>query len=76
LKYSLILKNGRIIDPINNIDMIGDIGLIGKQIAETCPDLDSSRADKIIDVTDKWIIPGVIDPHIHLSSWIGGSRGF
>ena len=76
MKYSLLLTNGRIIDPHNNIDMIGDIGLIGKEIAEIGTDLDSSRAEKVIDVTDKWIIPGVIDPHVHVSSWIGGPRGF
>lgn len=75
MEYTLLLKNGRLIDSKNNIDMIGDIGLLGKQILETGVALDSSKAEKVIDVTGMWIIPGVIDPHVHVSSWIGGAPG-
>src|SRR6056297_2891324 len=75
MKYTLLLKNGRIIDPQNEIDMYGSIGIVGSEVAEVGTQLASSEAEKVIDVQGKWIIPGVIDPHMHVSSWIGNAPG-
>ena len=75
MKYTLVLTNGRIIDPANGIDAITDIGLVGSRVAKISKDLETSSAVKAIDVTGKWVIPGVIDPHVHVSSWIGGFPG-
>lgn len=74
-KYTLVLTNGRIIDPVNGIDIIGDIGLKGPRIVEAGKNLDISRSEKVVDVTGKWVVPGVIDPHVHVSSWLGGYPG-
>ncbi|MCB2183468.1 MAG: dihydroorotase [Desulfobulbaceae bacterium] len=64
----LLLKNGRIIDPANNIDQQGDILIINNQIARkgksgtlSCPD-----NGRIVDLNGKWIVPGLIDMHVHL----------
>jgi hypothetical protein len=76
MKYSLLLRNGRILDPVNGVDMVGDIGLDGATIAEVGNELPAADAGQIIDVRGKWIIPGVIDPHMHVSDWIGGPPGF
>jgi hypothetical protein len=73
--YTLVLTNGRIIDPVNGIDTIGDIGLKGPRIVEVGKNLDISSAEKVIDIAGKWVIPGVIDPHVHVSSWLGGYPG-
>lgn len=75
MKYSLLLKNGRIIDPRNKIDMYGDLGTSGGVVAEVGPQLASSEAEKVIDLEGRWIVPGVIDPHMHVSSWIGNAPG-
>ena len=60
----LLLKNGRIIDPANNIDRIGDLLVTdGKCRAAT----DSPPPDTMeIDLTGKWLLPGLIDIHVHL----------
>ena len=62
----LLLRNGRIIDPANGIDMVGDVLLsdgrierVGKRSAEE----DELRT---IDCTGKVIAPGLIDIHVHL----------
>lgn len=75
MKYTLILTNGRIIDPVNGIDAITDIGIVGSRVAKIGKDLEICSAERIVDVTGKWVIPGVIDPHVHISSWIGGFPG-
>lgn len=75
MKYTIVFTNGRIIDPDNGIDMIGDIGLSGPHVAEIASSLDLSQAEQVIDAAGKWVIPGVIDPHMHVSTWIGGHPG-
>lgn len=75
MTYSLLLTNGRIIDPLNGIDMIGDIGLNDGRIIEVGKELSPGKAEKHIDLTDKWVIPGIIDPHVHVSPWLGDYPG-
>ncbi|MCP4678793.1 MAG: dihydroorotase [Deltaproteobacteria bacterium] len=54
---------GRIIDPARNVDEIGDIVISGDTIAN----LGSVLADdEIIDASGLWVVPGLIDAHVHL----------
>ncbi len=61
----ILIKNGRLIDPFNNIDEKMDIlvsnGVVAK-IAENITD----EADKTIDANNMWVTPGLIDLHVHL----------
>ncbi len=61
----LILKNARVIDPRNNIDTIGDIG-IDESILVDSSTLSRSFSTKIIDVSNLVVTPGLIDMHVHL----------
>lgn len=61
---SLLLQNGRIIDPERGIDRQGDLLLIDGVIAdEGTPAPGNIRA---VDVSGCWIVPGLIDMHVHL----------
>ena len=60
---SLLIKNGRVIDPANNIDSKADILVIDGKIAEVgSPDTDCTN---VIDATGKLVTPGLIDIHVH-----------
>ena len=61
-KNGYILKGGRIIDPAQNIDEIGDIAVLNGKIVQSS-DLDSPE---IIDVSGLVVAPGFIDIHVHL----------
>lgn len=62
---TLLLKGGHLIDPANNIDRENsDIWIIDGSIAAPPDTLPCDAA--IIDVTGKWITPGLIDMHVHL----------
>jgi len=63
MSKSILLKNGRLLDPVNNIDRIGDL-LIRQGRCYTAVDLPSDVQE--IDVTGKWLMPGFIDLHVHL----------
>lgn len=67
---ALLLVNGRIIDPVNNIDTIGDLLISDCKIVEMFPGGCSASLNvdnfKRLDVTGKWLVPGLIDMHVHL----------
>ncbi len=60
---SVLIKNGRIITA--DADYIADIFIEGEIIKTIGKNLDVV-ADKIIDATGKLVMPGGIDPHVHL----------
>lgn len=63
-----MLKNGRVVDPTNNIDGQLDVGIRHGKIASIAETIAPERADDIIDVTRQIVMPGHIDTHAHLSS--------
>jgi len=60
---SILIKNGRVITATD--DYIADIFIEDEVITAIGKNL-SVRADKIIDATGKLVMPGGIDPHVHL----------
>lgn len=72
--HDLLLKGGRIIDPAREIDQIGDVAFAGGRVAEIGPDLPASGAREVRSVTDRLVVPGLIDLHTHVY-WGGTSIG-
>ncbi len=60
---STLIKNGRIITA--DADYVADIFIEGERIVAIGEKL-NVVADKIIDATGKLVMPGGIDPHVHL----------
>ncbi|MDP1744245.1 MAG: dihydropyrimidinase [Bacteroidota bacterium] len=60
---SLLIKNGRIITAAD--DYIADIYIENEKIVTIGENL-SVTADQVIDAKNKLVIPGGIDPHVHL----------
>ena len=61
---SILIKSGRILNPATNMDEIADVfvengkvSAIGNNITET--------ADKVIDASGLFVMPGFIDLHVH-----------
>lgn len=63
---SILIKNGRVIDPANNIDGNYEIFIEGKKIRGIYPKAKGPKADKIIDASGCIVIPGLVDMHAHL----------
>jgi len=61
----ILIKNGHVIDPGNNIDEIRDILIEGGKISRAARGIDI-KADVIIDAANKIVMPGIIDMHVHL----------
>ncbi len=63
---TILIKNGRLIDPSQNIDGLFDLYMEGERIkAIEAPGL-LKGADRIIEAGGRWVLPGLIDMHVHL----------
>lgn len=61
---SLLIQNGRVIDPKNNIDDILDVFIENGKISQIGKNV-SLTADEVIDATGLTITPGLIDMQVH-----------
>lgn len=60
---NMIIRNGHVIDPVNNIDAIADVYISQGRIVEAG---DFVHADLEFDATGKYVFPGLIDNHAHV----------
>lgn len=60
----LLIKNGLVIDPVNNINEVMNI-LVEDEIIVKTYATDDEEADKVIDATDLVVMPGFVDLHVH-----------
>jgi dihydroorotase len=63
---TLLLKNGHVIDPKNNIDAVMDIAISFDKIIKVGTNIPASNAIRVIDLTGKYVTPGLIDMHVHV----------
>jgi len=74
-RYDILLKNASVVDPVNNRNAVMDVAVADGRIADITPDMDSELAGDWIDLGGFYLIPGIIDLHVHASSWLGGRYG-
>lgn len=61
---NIVIKGGLVIDPANGIEDIMDVLVSDGKIAKAEKDI-ADRADKVINARGKWVMPGLIDLHVH-----------
>jgi dihydroorotase len=65
IEMTLVLKNGTVIDYKNNLNEVLDILITNDKITKIEKNI-NEKADKIIDCSNLFLIPGMIDTHCHL----------
>jgi len=70
MKYDLIIRNGFIVRETGTIR--ADLGITGEKIADLKAGLESIPPCGEIDATDRYVMPGGIDVHVHLQLPVGG----
>ena len=63
---SLLIRNGRVIDPAGSVDSVQDVLLKGDRIERVGKTLAVPADTKVLDATGKIVCPGFIDLHVHL----------
>jgi dihydropyrimidinase len=67
---SLLIKGGRVVTAAD--DYVADVFVDDERISLIGLELDLA-ADRVIDATGKYVLPGCIDPHTHLDMPFGGT---
>lgn len=63
---NLLIKGGRVIDPSQNLDDALDVLVENGVVKEIGKSLTAPSDAKIIDASGKYVVPGLIDMHVHL----------
>ena len=63
----LLIRGGRVIDPAAGRDAVADILVIDGVVAAVGPDAAAGSGDgEVIEAAGLWVLPGLIDLHVHL----------
>jgi dihydroorotase len=65
-KKVLVLKGGRVIDPVNSLDAVHDVVIADGCIERVGAAASAPKGADVLDVTGKVVCPGFIDIHVHL----------
>ena len=60
----ILIKNGRVVDPVTGTDQVMDVLLDGARIAKVGEGL-ADPAKRVIDASGLVVAPGLMDAHVH-----------
>ena len=61
----ILIKNGHVIDPDTKLDQVADVLLEDDKIQKVNENIED-KADRVIDAQGCYVMPGLIDMHVHL----------
>ena len=65
---TIAIKAGHLVDPKSGITLSNQIILVKDGIInEIGTDVDTRAAEKIIDLSSAWVLPGLMDCHVHIT---------
>lgn len=73
--FDLVVVGGRVIDGTGNPWTYADIGIRDGRIVEVAPRLVGASAERTIDASGRYVVPGFIDIHSHGADQGEGSHG-
>jgi dihydroorotase len=64
----LLIRGGRVIDPAGKRDETGSVVLENGRVKDFIPGNDAPKGfeGRVIDASGRWVVPGLIDMHVHL----------
>ena len=66
--YDLLLRGGHVIDPGNKRNERLDIAISGERVRRIAARIPAAHARRVVDVTDYYVTPGLIDIHTHFDA--------
>ncbi len=62
---SILIKNGHVVDPANQLDGEADVLIVDGLIAKVGKGL-KAKADRVVEAKGSLVTPGLVDMHVHL----------
>lgn len=64
-EFSIVIKDGHVIDPKNNIDGVMDVAITDGRIVQVGKNIDTRKAVQVVNAKGFYVTPGLIDIHSH-----------
>ena len=64
--WQLLIRNALVFDGTGASPRHEDVAVAGGRIAARSPSLDPARAERVVDASGRWLMPGLLDIHTHL----------
>lgn len=61
----MLIKNGRLVDPVTEQELSGDLRIRDGKIAQIEEVLNPEAQETVIDAAGRYVAPGLIDGHVH-----------
>lgn len=68
-RYDMLIVDGTVLDPGNGREEVADVGIKEGKVVEVAPGLSRSEAEEVVDATGRWVMPGLIDTHVHVAGF-------
>lgn len=68
---SLLVKNARIVDPAAQTIQEGALLIRGERVTDVLDQAPEGFEGRVLDVRGKWVIPGLVDGHVHSHANMG-----
>ncbi|MBV9699873.1 MAG: dihydroorotase [Candidatus Eremiobacteraeota bacterium] len=62
----LLIRGGRVVDPVTGIDALRDVRVRDGRVAEVAEHLAQDADEEVLDARNAVVAPGFIDMHVHL----------
>lgn len=66
VRFDLLIKGGHVVDPARNLDAPGDVAVRAGRIAAVDQNIPADTALTVVDASDQFVTPGLIDLHAHV----------
>ena len=64
--WQVLIRGARVFDGTGGPSTMEDIAIADGKIAARGPGLPPDRAERVVDATGRWLMPGLLDIHTHL----------
>jgi N-acyl-D-aspartate/D-glutamate deacylase len=64
--WQVLIRGARVFDGSGGSSAIEDLAIAGDRIVARGADLPASRAQRVVDASGRWLLPGLLDIHTHL----------
>jgi len=72
--HDILILGGEVVDPANGRQGCFDLAIEHGKVAQVAPDLSNQPAREVVRADGKWVFPGLVDPHVHVSARPEGYR--
>ncbi len=66
MTYDLLVKNGTVIDPSQEIDGVRDVAIADGKVAAVGAGIGEGSAREVFDASGLIVMPGLLDLHVHV----------